>query len=369
MDQPQNEPPVNLHTLDAISTLDTARIALRWALERVRSLENERAETGGKLERSEKLLVEAQQNNRALESALSKRTVDDHHRQVYHRKLEELLAARLAGQLDLKRLLEREVELAMLGEVLQARQLSFEKDFQARREELELDYQRRAQAAAEKASEDESRLEGILAERRAAMDKEHVGSVVAARELQLRLEQQERALAERQARFEEFNASQRARLDADLKSLREEAAQQAAMRQRDVERLFEERHASLAERWAQEKSLYEAEVADLRKAIAEATPRVLELERELAKTQTEARHARLGMDRELADKDHALAEERASLGRQLETARQRLCELEVRLNDSETMRLATEESKRQLERHHSRVQELLARFKDIPPQP
>ncbi|MBI4676163.1 MAG: hypothetical protein HY748_01130 [Elusimicrobia bacterium] len=99
--------------IESINSLETARIALRWALERIRLLEQGGARKGG-----------------------------DSVAAAYYRRMDALISDFTHRRLDVGKLLEREAEVEVLEQRLRARRLELEHDGLDRTTRLEEQYQR-----------------------------------------------------------------------------------------------------------------------------------------------------------------------------------------------------------------------------------
>ena len=121
--------------LDSIDSLDTAKMTLRWALERLRSLEARNAELQKKYEESRAALL-ARSNMKERGEAYAVE------RDSYYAKVEALLSEFCAGTLDLKKLIVREADLDARERGVRARQDELEKEYASRLEVLERDFKK-----------------------------------------------------------------------------------------------------------------------------------------------------------------------------------------------------------------------------------
>lgn len=218
-----------LGDIEGIDSLDTARLGLRWALERLRSLE--------------KL---------AEESA---------------RKAEWELKMRLKAEEEFKSQLE--LEHAHLKEVLLQRQDRLEKEYAAKLSAWERDYQDQAAQARREGRARTEKEAAELDERKAKLEKEFASRMEALREVDRRMEARDRALAEREAEFERFCSLQRARMERDVVRIEREAEAKAEARQAEVQRITLQRVGSLGEIWEREKALLLSEIEHWKKKAEE----------------------------------------------------------------------------------------------------
>ncbi|MBI4425335.1 MAG: hypothetical protein HY554_16520 [Elusimicrobia bacterium] len=359
----ENKPQVDLANVDSINNIDTARMALRWALERLHVLEAAKAEGSERLGKESKWRAEAEEEVRRLKTALGMKTAQGEERERYYKKVEGFLSLRLAGQVDIAALAQREAELEQLRQDLEGRLVQLEREFAGRRQSLELEYERLTRQAREAAQSGARDAQAWLSKRHEDFEKEHADALVSLKERELRLAKQETELAERQRRFEEFSESQRARLEADARQL--EAQGQARLR--TAERLLEERQAALETGWTREKAILVQELALLRRKTQELSPALLEAERraeeaadalgraqegerrceQKARLAELDRQAAIGRLRELETRAEAEVAQRSDLERRAQAAESAAREAQAVL-DSERLRL--QEKERGLER-------------------
>jgi len=268
-----------LKDVESIQSLDTARLALRWALERMRALERRVEET----ERSAQISADASAKSAseldAARDLLGRRAAEAAERERYYAKVEEYLSLKLGGGLDAAALAAREARLEAREGELQRREIETEARVKEARRHAEEETRR---AKAEAAASADALVRGARAEadeRLAARDREMSERLVALHETEARLNALERALAERRRRFEEFHAAQRAALDREAKSINEAAIDQAEFLERRVEQGLAQRTAAL-ERAAQvEKQALLEELATWRARAREHLPALLDAQR------------------------------------------------------------------------------------------
>src|ERR1035437_6831647 len=120
-----------LRDVDSIQNLDTARLALRWALERMRALEKHADE----LEKSAKLSSDARDKAASeldgTRGLLARRANESLERERYYAKIEEYLNLKLEGGLGAATLAEREVRIDAREAELQRREIDTSKQIQA----------------------------------------------------------------------------------------------------------------------------------------------------------------------------------------------------------------------------------------------
>ena len=151
---------------DLFSAWDTARMALRWALERLHSLQMlkedaERKAAGAMADRRQ-----AEEDRKDLQRVMELRNNEDAQRASYYTRLEAYLSQHFAGKLDLAALIKREAQTAELEALLQDRQLHLEKEYAARRERLEAEFGRAKFEATQAAEEQTARAKASVLESR-----------------------------------------------------------------------------------------------------------------------------------------------------------------------------------------------------------
>lgn len=167
MDEPRS-----LSDIESIQSLDTARLALRWALEKIQSLEKDKNGLAEKLDSEERGRIKAQQNSIELQKTLGLRTAESSQRELYYAKLEEYLSLKLDGKLDCAALAKKEIEVSQLQEMLSQKQSHLEKDFLSRKDALERDYHRLKSELEAETREKIRRSEASVEAKRASIEQE-----------------------------------------------------------------------------------------------------------------------------------------------------------------------------------------------------
>ncbi|MFH1725052.1 MAG: hypothetical protein ABII00_10585 [Elusimicrobiota bacterium] len=264
--------------VDAIDNLDTAKMTLRWALERIHTLETRNQETRKQAEDARATLAAQSQMGQEREAFLTGR-------EAYYDRIEKLLSDYCKGTLDLKKLLAREQELAHRTRALETHQNQIEKDFDARKHELERRFKRLQVEGEVRGRQQAEGVERTLQERQAQMDKSYVSRELALRSTEAQLESRERTLADREARTEQ-------QLRARQEELRKEAERTETEFQRRLAELhegsrlkmrtWEEERARAEERerrsWSIEKAHLLAQVRKWEELNRESVDRLAELE-------------------------------------------------------------------------------------------
>lgn len=254
---------MDLSEIETINNIETARMTLRWALERIA----------------------------ALEQSLSTRSRETSERELYYSKIEQYLTQKLEGRLNAEVLAKKEVELGRLEKILDDKLVGLQKEWSGKRESMELEYQRLKTEIDAGAQEQVRRAEAALLERRRIMDQAHVARVVELNEKEARLHAQETALAERQGNFEKFYSTQKSQLEQEIKNFHDSLEDQVQFRLKNAERLLANRHDSMEAVWAQEKTVLLQELLDWRRKAQEHLPQVLESQRRVTEAEEAARQS------------------------------------------------------------------------------
>lgn len=97
--------------MEDVSSMDTARMALRWALERLHQLERGNRDLDHRARSAESAQQEAEKKARDLEQTLASRLKEAEGRESFYRKLEETVALISEGKVDLAGYVREEVDL------------------------------------------------------------------------------------------------------------------------------------------------------------------------------------------------------------------------------------------------------------------
>ena len=303
-----------LRDVDSIQNLDTARLALRWSLERMRTLEKHADE----LEAAAKLSAASREKTSSelegTQDLLSRRTNEALERERYYSKIEEYLNLKLEGGLDATALAAREVRIEARETELQKREVETAEQIQAANKRADAEIRR---IQAETAAADAIRAKSSRDEfdqRGAARDREQSERLLAIHEKEAQLSSLERSLEERRKRFVEFFAAQRAALQRESAEINQAAADQADFLERRVEAALAAKTAAAERAWQADKRILMDEISTWRAKAREHFPALIEAQHKAA--DVEAQNARL------ADEIRVLAQARADLTKELERWRQ-----------------------------------------------
>ncbi len=267
--RPPQEP--TLGNIEAINNIDTARMALRWALERLHALEKSKSEAAQK----------HAEETKELREAMALRAQENLEREAYYRKIEEYLSQHLAGEIDATALAKREIGLSQREDLLQRRQEELERDFLSRKEALETAARRHKDEAEQAAQMKIQQAAMAESERRKRFDKAYADKIVELSEKEVQLKGSSDALESRRLQFEQFYQSQKAELESQIKAFHDSVEDQVRFRLKHAENFITARYEALQATWTQEKTVLLGEIAQWRRKAEDQLPRLLELEKTL----------------------------------------------------------------------------------------
>ncbi len=281
MPDAESPTPPDLSHIEEINNLDTARMALRWALERLDSVQKEKIELSARVEHMSDEAQRLKKDNEILQKTIFLRSQEADERELYYARMEEFISSSLSGKIDFKTLIEREAETERLRAFLQNRQERLEKEDASRRELLEKQYRELKFRLEEDAQARARRAEESAEERKKNLDGAYLARMAELHDAEIRMKAREAALNERERRFDEFHRAARANLDAEIKNFHEEVETQAEFRARTSDQFTGWRHGVLEESWRVEKARLLQEVADWRRRSEESLAKVLDLEKKV----------------------------------------------------------------------------------------
>jgi hypothetical protein len=292
MDEPRS-----LQDIESIQSLDTARLALRWALEKIQSLEKDKAGLSEKAEAAERQREKTQENLISLQKTIGLKNAESTQRELYYAKLEEYLSLKLEGKLDVALLAKKELEVSQLQEMLSQKQAHLEKDFAARKEALERDFNLLRSELESETREKMRRSEATLEARRTALEEEFFSKNAQLSDRKAQIEAELKHLEERKAHFENYYKEERAHLQAALKGFRDEIKEEVALRVEMAERILEERRESLEKVYSEERALLIREIENWRSKVKELGPKNIDLEKLLALAEDKNFQVQASLDR------------------------------------------------------------------------
>jgi hypothetical protein len=284
MDAPQRDQALEpaLRDIESIQSLDTARLALRWALERMRALERRAADLEAGAKTAETARAKTAEELDAARALLSRRAAEAAERERYYAKVEEYLSLRLGGGLDAAALAAREARLEAREAELQRREIDAERELKAVRGRFDDELKSAREEAAASADARVREVREEAARRQAERDRSLSERLVAAHEKEAQLASLERSLDERRRRFEELFAAQRAALEREAAALGQHSADQAEFLERRVEQALAVKAKAFESAWAAEKRMLLEELAAWRAKAREHLPKLLEAEAKAA---------------------------------------------------------------------------------------
>jgi hypothetical protein len=265
-----------LRDVDSIQNLDTARLALRWALERMRALEKRASELEADVKLSAGARDKAAAELEGTRDLLTRRANESLERERYYAKIEEYLNLKLEGGLDAAALAAREVRIDAREAELQRREIDTATQVKAAK--LRADEEtRRIQTETAAAAELRVRTARDEFERRGAeRERGQAERLLALHEKEAQLTVLERSLEERRKRLEEHFAAQRAALQQESASIMQTASDQAGFMESRIEKALAAKTSSMERVWQSEKQVLMDEIASLRAKAREHLPALFE---------------------------------------------------------------------------------------------
>lgn|GEM_PF-2012695 len=327
-----------LRDIESIQNIDTARLALRWALERVSALERRAVDGEESLRRAEAAAARAGVELTAARDLLSRRTAESLERERYYAKLEEYLNLKLAGSLDAAALARREAGVARLEAELQGREIALERRAKSEKDKHDEELRRAASEADAAADARVRQMRDELSERLSAREREHSSRLLSLHEKQAQLSSLERSLEERSKRLEELFAAQRAALEQESSTIAQASRDQAEFLERRLESALAAKSQALESAWQVERRALLDELAEWRAKAREHLPDLLSAqsraesgEERAARAEIENRSLRRLAEERLGE---LMAHEASEEGRREELARLEAV-LAVKLRDAE----------------------------------
>lgn len=280
-----------------VTSLDTARMTLRWALERLNTIEKEKADLKKNLTLAEETSKRLQARELSLKDAYESRSKTLEEKEDFYTKLEATMALLGEGRLDIQQLLKKEAKLDSLRR-------SLEEEYGSKFEELDRNQRAVIERWNARLLEVESQYASKLGESqkkydslRQELDNEHQERLTSLqnsfrskeRELNARIEQLEGGLHQSEAK----NEARRRELEAEYLSKKRETEENYRKLKAMLEAGLEEKlraadsdHAeqvrSLEASWQAERSRLAEEQRVREEQFLAAQARIKEIENELA---------------------------------------------------------------------------------------
>ena len=294
-----------LRDVDSVQNLDTARMALRWALERMRALEKRVQEVESAAKAADDGRARAAAELDGARDLLTRRANEALERERYYAKVEEYLNLKLEGGLNPATMAQREARIDAREAELQGREAEAENRVRAAKLRFEEETRR---VTAEAAASAELRITEARSEaekRAAALERDLSGRLLSLHEKEAQLSALERSLDERRRRFDEFFAAQRAALHIEASAINQASSDQAGFLESRVEAALAARSAALERAAHADKQILMEELASWRAKAREHLPALLEAQRKA--------DALEGTNSRLADENRLLQQTRATL--------------------------------------------------------
>lgn len=299
---PERDPGLDVGEIESIQNLDTARMTLRWALERLRALEKLNKELAGKADWEFKMRLKAEE--------------------------------------DFKQ--QWELEKAHIQAVQRQREGELERQFAAKLVEWERNYEEQLQAVQKQLREEADKAKADAEELKRKVSEEYNQKFYALERLE---KQRLHELDEKEREFDRFCALQKQHADQERRQIRGEAEREAEGQYKAIQKLTDDRLNSLSATWQREKDSLLKDLDGWRRRAEEAVSRSLELERagrnaeDLARSATRLADERAGEYQRLSE---AWDRQRRVLEAELRESQERFTQLENKTSELERTRRFTE---------------------------
>ena len=295
-------PGLDLGEIESIQSLDTARMTLRWALERVRGLEKLNKELAGKADWEFKMRLKAEE--------------------------------------DFKQ--HWEMEKAHYEAVQKQREGELERQFASKLVEWERSYQEQTQATQKELREEAAKVKAEAEDLKKKVSEDYNQKFYNLERLE---KQRLQELADKEREFDRFCSLQKQHADQERRQIRGEAQRDAEEQYKTLQKLSEDRMTSLTSTWGREKDSLLKDLDAWRRKAEEAMTRALELERSARNAEELARQAtRLADERagEYSRLTEAWDRQRRGLERDVTEAQDELAKLEAKTSELERTRRFTQ---------------------------
>ncbi|KAF0127004.1 MAG: hypothetical protein FD189_769 [Elusimicrobia bacterium] len=298
-----------------VTSIDTARMTLRWALERLNGIEKERAELKKNLGMAEGDRKQLESRVRELEESFRSRSKTLDEKEGFYSKLEATMSLLGEGKLDLQQLLRKENRLDQLRSAL-------EDEYQAKFEELDRKQKGVIERWNQRLLDVETQYAARLSEAqakydslRSEVDSEHQSRLTALEknykskeaELKSRIEMLEKSvrgseggIEARRKELESEFLSKKNEVDGNFRRLRAELETSFDARIRSVDTEHAQQLRSLESTWAVERARLTDEQRVREDQFRNAQEKIRELENSMASVQERTSEEVM---RQLAKKD------------------------------------------------------------------
>ncbi len=341
-----------------VTSLDTARMTLRWALERLNTIEKEKADLKKNLGMAEETAKKLQLKEASLTDAYSSRTKSIEEKEDFYTKLEATMSLLGEGKLDIQQLLKKEAKLDSLRKSLEAEysdkfeeldrnQRAVIERWNARVLEVESQYAGRLAEAQQKydvlRAELESGYQGRLTSLQAALKAREQELNAKIGQLENGVRVSEEKLEARRAEMEKEHLLKQREAEENYRKLKNmmEAGYEDKLRSMDSDHGAQIR--SLEASWQTERNRIVDEQRVREEQFATAQAHIQEIENKLA-AQQEKHHNELV--KIISEKENAFRAQLAGLEKEKankeETVKQLVSRLEKQAADWETERARLE---------------------------
>ncbi len=303
---------INLGDIETIQSMETARMALRWALERIQAHEK----TVRELEEAVDAAVKSRK--RDVDSmAAHKSWVED--REKYFKSMENLFGMLTQGEFDIPAFAEKEVAVERMRRGLDEARVRLEAEFEARRADLELNYRdlhdaaREEAASGRKALEEAKVCERDVEERRRLLEADRLRQEDILAEGLKAIEAREKSLEERIVNADAVLQKRRDDLEKEYAALRVELNEELRQNRRAWEGERRRQVEVLEKAWPGEKASLEAELRGQTQRAQMAESLVDVTKKNLVDLEARLKDAELRLQRERSEMTASLARWRESI--------------------------------------------------------
>lgn len=250
---------INLSDVETIHNIDTARMALRWALERLQAHDRTIQELEKTIDDS------AKTRKREAESMEAHRSwVED--REKYFKSMENLFTMLTEGAFDIPAYAEKKVALERMRKNLDEARARLEAEFETRRAELEKNYldlhgasQETARSGQEALSEAQS-LERDLEDRRRLLNQDRERQETILSEGMKSLDERQRSFEDQMAQGTQDLVAKRGELENEFSALRAQLQEEDRKRRLEWEEDRHQQQETLSRTWPAERTTLNTEL-------------------------------------------------------------------------------------------------------------
>lgn len=273
--------------VDAITNLDTARMTLRWALERLRALEGANRTLEAQTRSLEEDLARSRKEAELLRAGGPVKAEGELDRSAYYQSMERLLSDYCKGDFDVSTYLRQAEEAEKVRRQSAEACAQAERDYAARRAELEEEYRRLRRELEAKARLELDSGTKASDERRRQWEKDISSRETLLRSAQAHLASQEKDIEERRQALEREYTERKVRAQAEYARLRDRLEEEHRLRVESWEQEKRLRQGEKEKAWDAERNLLREKAEGWEKKAQEYLLRIMDLEEELLRVDSE----------------------------------------------------------------------------------